>query len=70
MGMGGGVLTLFLVPCADEGAAPKMHNVGGIAQTLSIHAPARARLYYFEIIEDLIFFQSTRQRGRDKSLHI
>lgn len=43
MGVGGGVLILFLVPCAGEGAAPKMRNVGGIAQTLSIHVPARAR---------------------------
>ena len=45
MGVGGGVLTPFLVPCADEGAAPKMRNIGGIAQTLSIHVPARARQY-------------------------
>ena len=43
MGVGGGVLTSFLVPCAGEGATA-IQQLFKRSVVLSIHAPARARL--------------------------
>lgn len=42
MGVGGGVLILFLVPCAGEGATA-IQQLFKRSVVLSIHAPARAR---------------------------
>ena len=67
MGVGGGVLTPFLVPCAGECAAPKMRNVGGIAQTLSIHAPARARQYTDSISLNRGAFNPRASKGATKA---